>query len=97
VNHASESARILRHEQTHFDITEVYARRIRRHLSTMTGPCGRGESELQSITRRLVSEEKQAQQRYDRETNHGLIATRQAEWNANVANMLRAVERYALP
>jgi hypothetical protein len=26
-----------------------------------------------------------------------LIATRQAEWNANVANMLRAVERYALP
>ena len=96
VKNPGENARVLRHEQTHFDITEVYARRLRQQLSTVRAPCTKSDAELKSIARRFVEEERQTQRRYDQESNHGLITNRQADWNFEVARMLKEVERYAL-
>ena len=96
VGHPAESPRVLRHEQMHFDITEVFARRMRQRFATLEGPCARSDGELRRLARELVEAEKEMQQRYDRETNHGLLTDRQAAWNADVARMLRAVGRYAL-
>jgi hypothetical protein len=96
VGHPGESGRVLRHEQTHFDITEVFARRMRQRFATLASPCARDDAELRRLARELVDAEKETQQRYDRETNHGLLTDRQAGWNADVARMLQAVARYAL-
>lgn len=96
VSHPVENPRVLRHEQTHFDLTEVFARRMRQRFATMSSPCGRGDPSLRALAGELVEEEKRMQQRYDAETNHGLIEDRQRAWNAEVARMLKAVERYAL-
>jgi len=95
VQSPTENARVLRHEQTHFDITEVYARRMRHQLSIIAAPCSASDAELKTIARRYVDEERRTQQRYDKESNHGLIENRQAEWNFEVATMLREVERWA--
>jgi hypothetical protein len=95
VRDARENPRILRHEQTHFDLTEVYARRMRRHFATLTRPCSRTDAELRAVARQLVEEEKAMQRRYDGETNHGLRDDRQAAWNADVARMLGAAAPYA--
>lgn len=95
VKHPLENPRVLRHEQTHFDITEVFARRLRRELGAVRSPCHKSDAELKSIARRLVEEERQTQRRYDQESNHGLITNRQSDWNYDVANMLKEVERYA--
>ena len=69
---SGESARILRHEQTHFDLTEVYARRMRRFFEELYNPCGRPEEELPDVGERFVREEADAQRRYDNETGMAL-------------------------
>lgn len=95
VGDAQESPRVLRHEQTHFDVTEVFARRMRQRFAALTGACAKPEGALQALAKQLVDEEREMQQRYDRETNHGLITARQTAWNTDVARMLTAVSRYA--
>lgn len=81
---SAESRRVLGHERTHFNITEVHARRMRRHFAALVEPCGRTDSELSAEARRLLEEEKATQRRYDEETDHGLRTTQQARWEAEV-------------
>lgn len=95
VRDARESPRVLRHEQTHFDLTEVFARRMRQHFATLARPCSHTDAELRAVARQLVDQEKAMQRRYDGETNHGLLDDRQAAWNAEVARLLAAAARYA--
>lgn len=92
---ARESARVLQHEQTHFDLTEVFARRLRQHFATLRSPCARDDAELRAAARRIIDEEKAMQRRYDTETTHGLRDDQQAAWNADVARLLAAAARYA--
>src|SRR5688572_13394281 len=35
----ADSARALRHEQTHFDLSELHARRLRRYFVELMAPC----------------------------------------------------------
>jgi hypothetical protein len=79
----------LRHEQTHFDLAEVHARRMRRYFATLAGACAKTDSELSNLAGRLIQEEKAEQERYDAETNHGLRPESQAAWNAEVARRLQ--------
>ena len=78
----------LGHEQTHFDLAEVHARRIQRYFAALAGACRKTDPELRDLVGRLVNEEKTEQQRYDAETNHGLRPDRQAAWTAEVARRL---------
>ena len=78
----------LRHEQTHFDLAEVHARRMRRYFGGLAGACRKTDAELTELAGRLINEEKTEQQRYDTETNHGLRPESQAAWNAEVARRL---------
>lgn len=79
---------ILLHEQTHFDLAEVHARRMRRAFEDLSHPCARTDAEIQALLRRLTEDEKSEQRRYDDETDHGLIADQQAAWSRNVARRL---------
>jgi len=79
---------VLRHEQTHFDLTEVHARRMRRYFGGLTDPCGKGDAELTALARRMMDEERAEQRRYDEETRHGLLADRQTAWTADVSRRL---------
>lgn len=95
VGHPTEGARVLRHEQVHFDLSEVFARRMRERFAALSAACARSDVALRALAQQVLQDEKQTQQRYDAETNHGLIADRQAAWHAEVARMLRAAERSA--
>jgi hypothetical protein len=88
-------ARVLAHEQTHFDLTEVYARRMRRHFAELYNPCGLVEEGVRTFVDRFVREEAEAQGRYDKETRYGLDAARQDRWNRDIADMLAALEKFA--
>jgi hypothetical protein len=84
----AESQRMLQHERTHFDLTEVHARRMRRYFSQVLHPCSRPQEELQAALTHFIGEEAEAQARYDRETSYGRAADRQTAWNADVARLL---------
>jgi predicted secreted Zn-dependent protease len=80
---------VLAHEQTHFDIGELHARRMREVFAHLTGPCRKTDADLSALARRLSHNEAMEQARYDSETNHGLNAAQQAAWS------LQTRERFA--
>ena len=92
---AADSVRALRHEQTHFDLAEVHARRIRRYFAELMAPCRLSTNDLAASATRIGRDEKAAQAQYDSETDHGRNLTQQARWNKDVASELVALAKFA--
>ena len=91
----SESARVLGHEQTHFNVTEVFARRVRKYFAELYSPCTQNENVLQVAVERYITEEAAMQKRYDDDTRYGLEAPRQRMWDRDVLEMLSSLEKFA--
>lgn len=77
----SESESLLDHEQLHFDITELITRKIRKVISQYPDA---SVNEKYRIYLRSVREFSRMQNRYDRETDHGLRPVRQQKWKNKV-------------
>lgn len=92
---AGLSRATLQHEQTHFDLTESYARRMRKYFEELYDPCARSEGDLDAQAQRYVTTEATMQARYDEETSNGRLAQKQAEWDAEVVRQLASLGRYA--
>jgi hypothetical protein len=90
-------ASTLRHEQTHFDLTEVYARRLRKYLAEAYDPCGPRSDEVRTGAERYISGEALEQRRYDEGTRHGLLTADQAAWQRNVEGWLADLDAYRAP
>lgn len=91
----SDAGRVLRHEQTHFDLSEVHVRKARAALAALSEPCRRTREALAAVVDPFIREDGEAQRRYDRETVYGLDDRRQAEWDSAVAKQLGSLSRYA--
>lgn len=83
-----KSKRILAHEQKHFDLTEVYARKMREAYSSLKNPCIMGKPALNQIYNDLFEELRQLQFLYDEETDHGLKPEAQQQWNVYIKSAL---------
>jgi hypothetical protein len=92
---AAQSARSLSHEQTHFNLSEVYARRIRRYFAELQDPCLKSEREIEAQADQLIREEAAAQRRYDDETSHGRIGSKQNSWDADTVKQIADLQRYS--
>lgn len=88
LNDATLRRTTLGHEQTHFDLAEVHARRMRGYFNALADACRKTDRELTALARRLIDDEKTEQQRYDAETDHGIRSDRQAVWTDEVARRL---------
>lgn len=89
--------RLLKHEQGHFDIAEIFARKLRKRLGEIKQPCSNMDNTellIQKLTKnnkiRLLSE----QDDYDRETRHGSRKNRQKKWQEKISNRLKSLEKY---
>ena len=89
-----DSSRALRHEQTHFDISEVHARRMRRYFSELLAPCRRPTDDLADMAETLVRDERAAQAAYDKETDHSRVPAQQARWEKEVTAQLSALVKF---
>lgn len=92
---SAQSRRTLGHERTHFDLAEVYARKLRARFREITGACRRSDAQLDAEAGRLLDELRDEQRRYDGETRNGLDAERQARWERNVAALLASLRARA--
>lgn len=86
------TADILRHEQGHFDITEIYARRANAAFRKHTFTRKNFNKDISRIFNTYVEESNRLQQQYDLETNHSINEVRQKEWNEKIAQWLRETE-----
>lgn len=77
---------VLQHEQLHFDITEVYARKLQYKIDTMKNPCDK--SAVVSVYQINEKEFMAFTKKYDIETSHGVNKQKQAEWELMVQAML---------
>ncbi len=83
---ASKTDRGLRHESIHFDITEVYARKLRALILQNWGDDAK-ISRLVSETRKELSA---AQGAYDNDTHHSLDREKQVLWEDRIAKALES-------
>lgn len=89
----SESDELLKHEQLHFDICELYARKL--YISfTKATYSSRYRAEIKKIASTNFNELRQSQNNYDAETNHSLNKTLQAEWERKIATLLAETPAY---
>ena len=87
---------LLSHEQLHFDISELYARKARKSVDSLRS-CGEKSLAVYSnIIKPILSELSQIQYNYDRETAHGVIASRQDIWNNKIARKMEELSIYTL-
>jgi len=82
----------LAHEQLHFDLAEVFARRIRRMYAELTKPCPRTDDALNALADPLFREAAETQNRYDDYTRFGESEARQLEWAKRIAADLAELE-----
>ena len=82
---------LLEHEQLHFAMTEVWARRIRDAFKTLPAACQTrgGPRAFENVITDIERQWQEEQQRYDRETGHGTDPSRQRAWMQRVAKALR--------
>jgi predicted secreted Zn-dependent protease len=79
----------LAHEQTHFDLSEVSARRMRRALAALADPCSMTDEALHAIVDPFIREDFTRQRRYDTETLNGSNIAWQRDWEMRVERELR--------
>lgn len=85
---------LLAHEQLHFDIAELYARKIRQTIAELSAA---GEDDVKVYNRaiqKLLHESNEIDIQYDLETLHGAMLDKQAEWTKNVRAGLKSLVQY---
>jgi hypothetical protein len=86
------SASLLAHEQLHFDITEVYTRKIRLKMNEIATVQTMQNGTLNKESSKLLKEWKQFQNQYDEETKHGILVDKQQEWQLKVEKLLMEIK-----
>jgi hypothetical protein len=89
---------LLRHEQTHFDLTELSARGLRKRFTQLKDPCKDPSSVrriLDGATIEMYNEWGQAHRKYDEETGRGTEAGRQRVWDQRVHQELEDLKEFA--
>jgi len=84
---------ILKHEQTHFDISELHARKFRKKIEE-TSFSDDMNSELEKLFYKFEDERVTFQKKFDKETDHSKINDKELEWEEFVANQLMKYERW---
>jgi len=91
------SVSLLKHEQLHFDIGELITRKIRLNASKhVSYSIKETEKFMNDINWRYYhSELDSINAKYDKETDHGTIESKQKEWELKIAKELRKMDAYA--
>lgn len=85
---SSKVAILLKHEQNHFDISEIFARRAVKRLS-QTNFSKNFINEVKALMQQVFLECNKLQDQYDFETRNGREELHQLEWNERIAKMLK--------
>ena len=86
---------ILKHEQGHFDITEIFARKLHKELLDYKFSRRTFRQDVNDIYDRIVKEKENFQFAYDGLTDHSRNKTVQKEWLEKIQELLIETEPYS--
>lgn len=87
----------LRHEHTHFHISELLARWVRKGFAELRRPCPGGDERIHAVFQRLAADGAALQAQYDNETRHGLRRGAERRWQVEILDRLDQLRQYASP
>jgi hypothetical protein len=79
---------ILTHEQAHFDIAEIFARKLHQRMTEYKFNRRTYQKDLNKIYQEVVDEKEKMQNDYDEETNHSINKEKQRAWLKKIADLL---------
>ncbi len=86
---------ILRHEQGHFDIAEIFARKLNKKMTEYQFDKTTSKSDLKNIYSGVTAEKETFQDLYDKETDHSRKKEIQEEWLKKIVRMLNELKDYS--
>ena len=96
VKGGSASAKLLDHEQLHFDITELFARKLRKALAEFDFDNAPDlKADLQALYNNAERERALVQQKFDVETRHSMNEAAQLEWQKFIKKELKKLEDFS--
>lgn len=91
----TDSAIILEHERGHFDISEIYARKMRKQFAESKFKLKTLDNDVQNIFKKYDKELSLRQDKYDLETKHSIDRKRQGEWTKQIQSELKELEPFS--
>ena len=85
---------ILGHEQAHFDIAEIFARKLHKKMIGYKFDRNNYKTDLRKIYEEVLGEKEIMQNKYDAETNHSIEKPKQAEWLIKIKVLLKDTETF---
>jgi len=93
---AIHSNYVLKHEQIHFDITELFARKIRKELLVYYKNNFNLDIKVSyDIYKRQIKKYDLYEHEYDNETNYGRNIEQQSKWNRKIQKELEKYKEYS--
>lgn len=89
----SDSSYTLLHEQGHFDISEIFSRKLRKEIQTKINSKDGLDEQLQHLTKEILQEYHTYSDRYDTEIYAD--KTRQFQWTLQIQKELNQLEGFA--
>lgn len=91
----NKNSYILAHEQGHFDIAEIFARKLNQRMKNYTFNRRTYDKDLDRIYKETADEKSAYQRQYDKETNHSINREKQAEWLLKIEKELEELKAWA--
>ncbi len=88
---AKVNPHILKHEQAHFDISELHARMLRKNLEGRKYS-KKVKSEIESIYKQVEQKRRAMQTKFDAESDHSRNLEKEAYWQKFIAQKLAEYE-----
>jgi hypothetical protein len=90
----AETKELLAHEQLHFDIAELYARKIRQVVAVYSAAGENDVKKYNRVIQKLLHESNEIDLQYDLETLHGAMQRKQTEWTKTIHKELKALAQF---
>lgn len=88
---------LLKHEQGHFDIFEIFTRRCIQDLMEAKLTNKNAAKKIPEIIQKYIQQAYKYQDQYDEQTQHSLKVEKQEEWNKKIAAELKELEAFSNP
>ena len=87
---------VLKHEQLHFDICELYARKLRQKISELDFKKVKNVAQvIDNAYKKFSGEMMREEEKYDKDTEHGLNAAKQQVWADNIQKQIKDLDAYS--
>ncbi|MBC6490278.1 DUF922 domain-containing protein [Flavihumibacter stibioxidans] len=90
-----QSNHILAHEQGHFDISQLFTRKLHKALSEYRFRAASVDRDVQKIYQQISQDQAAFQQLYDNETNYSRNLAEQKNWQDKIEKELEELKPYA--